>query len=63
MIWTRLNKNQEEMKKKKTRKDTSYDCLINYIPKPLRKTVRFFKDKVVSLFKTNTHEGFGKQTV
>ena len=28
--------------------------LINYIPEPIRKIARGFKDKVVSLFKTNT---------
>ena len=28
--------------------------LVNYIPKPIRKTVCSFKDKVISLFETNT---------
>ena len=29
------------------------DWLINYIPEPIRKKVGAFKDKVISLFKTN----------
>ena len=28
--------------------------LVNYIPEPIRKSVGGFKDKVISLFKTNT---------
>ena len=32
----------------------SIDDLDNYIPDPIRKSVGGFKDKVVSLFKTNT---------
>ena len=35
------------------------DWLINYIPKPIRKSAVGFKDKIVSIFKTNTP----KQTV
>ena len=35
-------------------KSTWYDWLINYILESIRKNVRGFKDKVVSLFKTNT---------
>ena len=31
-----------------------HDWLINYIPKPIRKVAGGFKDKVVSLFNTNT---------
>ena len=50
---------QEEIKKKRTNKNTCYDWLINYIPEPVRKNVCGFKDKVVSLFKTNT----SRQTV
>ena len=34
--------------------NTLYDWLINYIPEPIRKIVGGFKDKVVSLFNTNT---------
>ena len=33
--------------------------MINYIPEPIRKSVSGFKDKIISLFKTNTP----KQTV
>ena len=31
-----------------------YYWLINYIPEAIRKTVNSFKDKVLSLFETNT---------
>ena len=34
--------------------NTWYDWLINYILEPIRKIVGGFKDKVVSLSKTNT---------
>ena len=44
------------MKKIKPFKNTWYDWLINYIPEPIRKSVGDFKDKIVSLFKTNTPE-------
>ena len=37
---------EEEMKKIRPIKNTWYDWLINYIPKPIRKSV--------SVFKTNT---------
>ena len=40
-------------------KSTWYDWLINYISQHIRKSVGSFKDKIVSLFKTNTL----KQTV
>ena len=40
-------------------KNTWHNCLINYIPDPIRKGVGGFKDKVASLFSTNTP----KQTV
>ena len=36
-----------------------YDWLINFIPEPVIKIVGGFKDKIVSLFNTNT----SKQTV
>ena len=45
---------QKEMKKIRLIKNTWYDWLINYIPEPLKKAVRGFKDKIVSLFRTNT---------
>ena len=37
--------------------------MSDYIPEPIRKTVGIFKDKVVSLFETNTPEDYGKKTV
>ena len=42
------------MKKIRPIKNTRYDCLIDYIPVPIRKSVGGFKDKIISLFKTNT---------
>ena len=36
-----------------------YDWIINYISEPIRKSVSGFKDKIVSVSKTNTP----KQTV
>ena len=50
---------KKEMKKISPVKNTSYDWLINYIPEPIRKSVGGLKDKILSLFKTNTP----KQTV
>ena len=47
------------MKKIIPMKNTWYDWLINYILEPFRKGLGGFKDKIVSLFKTNTP----KQTV
>ena len=50
---------KKETKKIRPIKNTWYGQLINYIPEPIRKSVGGFKDKIVSLFKTNT----SKQTV
>ena len=50
---------QTEMKKIRPIKNTWYDWLINYIPEPIRKSVGGFKDKFITLLKTNTP----KQTV
>ena len=46
----------EERKIKKSRsiKNTWYDCLINYIPDPIRKKICSFENKIVSPFKTKT---------
>ena len=44
------------MKKIRPIKNTWYDWLFNYIPKPVGKGVVYFKDKFVSFFKTNTHK-------
>ena len=45
---------QKEMKNKIPIKNIMYGWLTNYIPKSIGKTVSAFKNKVVSLFKTNT---------
>ena len=45
---------EKEMKKIRPIKNTWNDRLINYNPEPIRKSVGGFKDKVISLFKTNT---------
>ena len=45
---------QKEIKKIRPIKETWYIWLINYIPESIRKSVRGFKHKVISLFKTNT---------
>ena len=47
---------QNVMKKKMYIKNTWLDWLFNYIPDPLRKSVGGFKNKIGSLFKTNTPE-------
>ena len=52
-------KKKKEMKKIRPIKNTWCDWLTNYIPKPVSKSVDGFKDKLLSLFKTNTP----KQTV
>ena len=45
---------QKEIKKVRPIKNSWYDWLTNYIPEPIRKCEGGFKDKTVSLFKTNT---------
>ena len=45
---------QKQMKNVRPIKNTWYDWLINYIRDPIRKSVGGFKNKIVSLFKTNT---------
>ena len=50
---------RKEMKKIRPIKNTWYDWLINYFPELIRKSVGGLKDKIVSLFTTNTP----KQTV
>ena len=44
----------KDIKKTRSIKNTKYDCLINDIPEPIRKSVDDFKDKIVSYFETNT---------
>ena len=56
MMWIGL---KTEIKKIRQIKITWHDCLINYIPKDIRKIVGGFKDKMIRLFKTN----IPKQTV
>ena len=45
---------EKEMKKIRPVKNIWYDWLINYIPERIRKSAGDFKNKVISLFKTNT---------
>ena len=45
---------QKEMKKIRPIKKTFYGWLINYIPDSIKKSVRGFKHKVISLFKTKS---------
>ena len=55
-----IDKSEEkEMKKIRPVKNTWYDWLINYISEPIIKIVVGFRDKIVSLFNTDTP----KQTV
>ena len=54
-----MDRFEKNPKKIRSIKNTSYDWLINYILKPIRKSVGGFKDKIVGLFRTNTP----KQTV
>ena len=37
---------QKEIKQKRSIKDTFYEWLINYIPKPKRKSAGSFKDEI-----------------
>ena len=50
---------EKEMKIITPIKNTWCEWLINYIPEAIRKSIGGFKDKIVTLFKTNTP----KQTV
>ena len=51
---------QKEMKKERPSKRTWFHWVINYFLLPIRKTA---EGKVLSLFKTNTFENYGYQTV
>ena len=53
MILISFQLKQKEIQKIRPIKNTWYDCLINYIPDPSRKSLGGFKDNIVSLFKTN----------
>ena len=46
------------MKKIRSIKNPWYDWLIDYIPESIKRCVGVFKDKIVSLFKTNTSKKF-----
>ena len=56
MVWTDdMDKSEQKgIKKISPIQNTWYDWLLNYIPEPTRKSGSGFKDKIVSLFKTNT---------
>ena len=45
---------QKEMKKIRPIPNNWHNWLFNYIPDLIRKSVDGFKDKIVSIFKTNT---------
>ena len=47
---------EEEMKKIRPIKNTWYDWVINFIPKPIRKSVSVLKGKVLNLYKKKTPE-------
>ena len=46
---------EEEIKKTRPIKDTWYDWLINYIPKPIRRRVSVLKDKFTLFFLRQVH--------
>ena len=53
---------EKQMNKIRAIKNIWYHCLINYIPRPIRKTIGGFKDKLIYLFKTKqTVYGTGKK--
>ena len=45
---------QKEMNQIRPIKNNWYDLFINHIPEPITKSVGDFKDKLATLFKTNT---------
>ena len=47
---------KKEIKKLRPIKKRWYDYLINYFPEAIRRSVGSVKDKILSLFKTNTPE-------
>ena len=53
---------QKEMKNNRLIKNT-WSWLINFIPEPIRKTVRGFEDAFVSLLKANIPKNNNKKTV
>ena len=57
-----MDKFGEKQMKRLFAKTTCYDWLINYIPEPIKKILVDAKDKIMSLFKTNTTEDCIKPT-
>ena len=57
-----MDKFGEKQMKRSFAKSTCYDWLIHYIPEPIKKTLGDAKDKIMSLFKTNTTEDCIKPT-
>ena len=57
-----MDKFGEKQMKRSFAKSTCYDWLINYIPEPIKKILGDVKDKIMSLFKTNTTEDCIKPT-
>ena len=54
---------KKKMNKKRPKKNNWYDWLINYVPNPIGNALDGFKEKVVTPFKTNTPDEYGKQTM
>ena len=52
---------KKEIKKIRPTKNTWFDWLTNFVPESIRKSVGGFKDKIVSLFKTNTLTSYMKR--
>ena len=51
---------QKEMKKIGPIKNTWYDCLITYIPEPIRESVGGFKDEIVFKINLTKHKLSGR---
>ena len=52
---------RKEIKKIRLTKNTWFDWLTNFVPESIRKSVGGFKDKIVSLFKTNALTSYMKR--
>ena len=48
------------MKKRPLAKSTLHDCLINYIPKPMKRWWSNVKEKLMDLFKTSANKDYCK---
>ena len=51
---------QKKMKKIGPIKNTWYDCLITYIPEPIRESVGGFKDEIVFKINSTKHKLSGR---